>query len=146
MLLHLKACENTTLNNMFLFQTSVSGFWTVFVVFLLPMCSVTQFLSPVDCFNLITWACTDGSWTNSVTGSVSSWQIQTTPIRLCWYHDADHQLSLSTQALILSLWSTCTYMNVWHQWRTTHHMLSRASMIHSSWVTERDSKLKLIII
>ncbi len=58
MLLHLKACENTTFNNIFLLQTSVSGFWTVFVVFLLPMCSVTQFLSPVDCFNLITWACT----------------------------------------------------------------------------------------
>ncbi len=31
----------------------MSGFWTDFVVFLLPMCSVTQFPSTVDCFNLI---------------------------------------------------------------------------------------------
>jgi len=28
---------------------------------------------------------------------------QTNPTRICWYHDSDHQLSLSTQALILSL-------------------------------------------
>jgi len=38
-----------------------------------------------------------------VAGLVSSRQNQTNPTRRCWYHDADHQLSLSTQALILSL-------------------------------------------
>ncbi len=32
-----------------------------------------------------------------VTGLVLSWQNLTTPIWLCWYHEADHQLSLSTQ-------------------------------------------------
>ncbi len=39
-------------------------------------------------------------WLNKlrVTGLALSWQNQTTPIRLCWYHEADHQLSLSTQA------------------------------------------------
>ncbi len=61
---------------------------------------------------LITWDLYhDGRWTKfRVTGLVLIWQNQTTPIQLCWYHDADHHLALSTQALILSLWSTCTWM------------------------------------
>ncbi len=39
-------------------------------------------------------------WLNKlrVTGLVLSWQNQTSPIWLSWYHEADHQLSLSTQA------------------------------------------------
>lgn len=33
---------------------------------------------------------------------VSRWQNQTNSVRLCWYHDTNHQLSLSTQSLNLS--------------------------------------------
>ncbi len=73
-----------------------------------------------------------------VTGLVSSWQNQTTPIWLYWYHDADHQLSLSTKA-----WS-------WVCWARTHECVTsmansqsqhRASVIHFSRESQRDSKL-----
>lgn len=35
-----------------------------------------------------------------VMGFISSRQNQTNPVMLCWYHYADHQLSLLTKALV----------------------------------------------
>ncbi len=65
-----------------------------------------------------------------------SWQNQTTPIWLCCgNHEADHQLSLSTQ---LDPELMRVHVNVWHQRRTANHNTEqareRASDIQNSFV------------
>ncbi len=55
-----------------------------------------------------------------VTGLVSSWQNQTTPIRLCWYHDADHSTFFVNSGFDPEFVEH-VHMNVWHHWRTANH-------------------------
>ncbi len=75
------------------------------------LCVMPCILYPdIVCFPTRSRLAARGLYHDGWTNSEYSWQNQTSPIQLYWYHDADHQLSLSSQALILSLWSTCTWM------------------------------------
>ncbi len=71
-------------------------------------------------------------WLNKlrVTGLVLSWQNQTSPIWLCWYHEADHQLSLSTQA-----WS---WVNEARAHECVTSVMSSQSYALKLWCTSRE--------